>query len=185
MGQKPFSSTPFLSFVLVLFCQSKSLEIPGFLLLSGFFFVCDSSVYIHLCLPAGILKNPSYNIHPYPTLALFFSMSEHKVTFYILDKAPLLVMGPPPWLTVLFWGSRSKASLTVGDLRPSLLIPQCKQRSFLHAWLSSLRKTDGLKFLSLFRMIFFFSGTGKPGLPLQPLTCAAALMWKIEGVRIG
>lgn len=53
-----------------------------------------------------------------------------------------------------------------------------------HAWLSSLRKTDGLKFLSLFRMIFFFSGTGELSLPL-PLMCTAALMWKIQGVMIG
>lgn len=64
--------------------------------------------------------------------------------------------GTPPWLTVLFLGYRSEASLTVRYWRPSLLIPQCKQWSFLHAWLSSLRKTDGLKFLSLFGMFFFF-----------------------------
>lgn len=49
------------------------------------------------------------------------------------------------------------ASLTGGDLKPSLLIPPGKQWSFLHAWLGSLRKTDGLKFLSSFRIIFFLA----------------------------
>lgn len=39
-------------------------------------------------------------------------------------------------------------------LRPSLLIQLCKRRSFIHAWLSSLRKTDGLKFSSLFWLFF-------------------------------
>lgn len=41
-------------------------------------------------------------------------------------------------------------------LRPSLLIQLCKRRSFIHAWLSSLRKTDGLKFPSLFWLFFLF-----------------------------
>lgn len=68
----------------------------------------------------------------------------------------LIVRGAFPWLTVLCWGSRSMASLTGGDLMPSLLIPLGKQWSFLHAWLSSLRKTDGLKFFSSFRIISFW-----------------------------
>lgn len=137
-------------------CQRESIVKP--LLWSSSLFCCVMFIYIYIILATftPVCLKVLYIIQPKTNPCSVFIASLMTIRHPTqLQMRPLLVTWTPIDWQLWFWGSRSKASLTVGDLRPSLLIPQSKQCSFLHAWLSSLRKTDGLKFLSLFHMIFF------------------------------